>query len=220
MTYTNSSRQSCFLTDHRSHRVVHLFFCLISPLFLLPIVVITTENVRIAQATYKQLTPQQNQVLPSMPNPISSYQIQNFLSRHTIPVPIGSLPNDSPHDQECPICHIIYADPPSSYVHPDFPSAGQEYACEVLTCKHIFGRRCLEQHIRGNMPWSHTCPLCRTEWFPAPSRGRTDMLGNVETALSRLASVEVRDAQVRREMDDVERAIRRIREGLYGNRWI
>jgi hypothetical protein len=44
------------------------------------------------------------------------------------------------------------------------------------------------------------------------------MLGNVETALNTL--VEVRDVQVRREMDDVERAIRRIREGLYGNRWI
>jgi hypothetical protein len=46
------------------------------------------------------------------------------------------------------------------------------------------------------------------------------MLGNVETALNTLARVEVRDVQVMREMDDVERAIRRIREGLYGNRWI
>jgi hypothetical protein len=70
------------------------------------------------------------------------------------------------------------------------------------------------------MPWSHTCPLCRKEWFPAPSRGRTDMLRNIERALNGLANIEIRDAHVRREIDDVEATMRRIRDGLYGNRWI
>lgn len=46
------------------------------------------------------------------------------------------------------------------------------------------------------------------------------MLGHVERALNGLANIEVEDAQIRREIDDVERAVRSIREGLNGNRWI
>ncbi|KAF2034319.1 hypothetical protein EK21DRAFT_41717, partial [Setomelanomma holmii] len=56
-----------------------------------------------------------------MPNTIPDFQIQNFLSRQTLPLPIYSLPNTSPHDQQCPICHSFYSDPPTSYVHPDCP---------------------------------------------------------------------------------------------------
>jgi hypothetical protein len=155
-----------------------------------------------------------------MPNSIPDFQIQNFLSRQTIPLPVYSLPNGSPHDQECAICRVFYADPPTTHVHPDFPSSGKEYACQVRACKHIFGRRCLERHIRGIMPWSHTCPTCRKELFPAPNKGRSDMLASLERALTGLANIEVRDVQVRREIDDVERAMRRVREVLYGNRWI
>jgi hypothetical protein len=46
------------------------------------------------------------------------------------------------------------------------------------------------------------------------------MLASLERALTGLANIQVRDVQVRREIDDVERAIRRIREVLYENRWI
>lgn len=46
------------------------------------------------------------------------------------------------------------------------------------------------------------------------------MLGNIERALNGLGNIDVRDAQVRREIDNVEAAMRRIREVLYGNRWI
>jgi hypothetical protein len=159
----------------------------------------------------------------SMPNTIPEYQISNFLSRNTLSLPVYSLPNDSPHDQQCPICHIFYADPPSNYVHPQFPGNTPEYACQIRNvagCNHIFGRRCLERHIRGNLPWSHTCPLCRKEWLPASNRGRTEMLNDAESALNMLANLEVRDEQVRREVDHVERALRRIRETLYRTRWI
>jgi thiol-disulfide isomerase/thioredoxin len=70
------------------------------------------------------------------------------------------------------------------------------------------------------MPWSHTCPKCREEWFPAPSRSRAEMLGNLERALNGLANIEVVDEQVRSEIDDVERAVSGVREMLYRNRWI
>jgi hypothetical protein len=158
-----------------------------------------------------------------MPSPIPDYTISNFLARHTVPLPVYSLPNDSPNDQLCPICNEFYSDPPINYMHPDFPSHADEYACQVRNiggCKHVFGRRCLEKHIRSNAPWSHTCPLCRKEWFPAPNRGRVDVLSNLESALNVLADLEVRDAQVRREVDHVERALGRIRDVMYENRWI
>jgi hypothetical protein len=61
---------------------------------------------------------------------------------------------------------------------------------------------------------------CAEEWFPAPNRGRVDVLSNLESALNVLADLEVRDAQVRREVDHVERALGRIRDVMYENRWI
>jgi hypothetical protein len=157
------------------------------------------------------------------PNAIPEYQISNFLSRHTSSLPVYSLPNDSPHDQQCPICHIFYADPPRNYIHPECPAGVPEYACQIRNvngCKHIFGRRCLERHIRGNLPWSHTCPMCRQEWLPAPNRGRTEMLDNIERALNILASVEARETQIRRAVADVERELRLIRTALDRTRWV
>jgi hypothetical protein len=46
------------------------------------------------------------------------------------------------------------------------------------------------------------------------------VLSDLESALNVLANLEVQDTQVRREVDHVERALRRIRDLLYGNRWI
>jgi hypothetical protein len=141
-----------------------------------------------------------------MPNQIPDFQISNFLSRHTLPLSVYSLPNRAPQDQQCSICHEFYGDPPTNYVHPDLPPGTPEYACQVRNvggCRHIFGRRCLERHIRGGTPWSNTCPICRKEWLPAPNRGRADMLGNLERALNGLAALEIDDHQTRREVDDV-----------------
>ncbi|KAF2823200.1 hypothetical protein CC86DRAFT_255439, partial [Ophiobolus disseminans] len=61
-----------------------------------------------------------------MPNSLPDFQIQNFLFRHTHPLPISSLPTDSPSDQKCLICHIAYSNPPPSYVHPDCPGETPE----------------------------------------------------------------------------------------------
>jgi hypothetical protein len=158
-----------------------------------------------------------------MPNQIPDFQISNFLSANTVPLPIYSLPNTSPLDQQCPICHNLYSDPPEDYVRPLFPPGFAEYAVQVRNrglCEHIFGRRCIESHIRSGTPWSHTCPLCRAEWFPAPHGGRTELLRNFEGALNGLARLEVQDDNVRSEVERVERMLGRIREILYMSRWI
>jgi hypothetical protein len=114
----------------------------------------------------------------NMPNDIPDSQIREFLATNTKPV----IPTDSA-DMECPICHVPYASPPQTSMHPNLPSDEEEYAVKIQNkaeCKHSFGRRCLEDHIRGGNPWSHTCPFCRTEWLPAPNDAREDARKEVE----------------------------------------
>jgi hypothetical protein len=164
-----------------------------------------------------------NPLASSMPHQIPDFQISHFLTLNTVPTPLSSLSHASPRDRECPICHNAYADPPTGYVHPDIGDGESEYAVQVQnrgSCAHIFGRRCIEAHIRSGNPWSHTCPLCRAEWFPAPSGGRGVVLGEIEGALSRLARVNVQDEGVRSELEAVDRALVRMREVLRRRRWI
>ncbi|OAL52750.1 hypothetical protein IQ07DRAFT_630332 [Pyrenochaeta sp. DS3sAY3a] len=158
-----------------------------------------------------------------MPRNIPQGHIFNFLQNHTIPLPLSSHLLNPLAENPCPICLTQYSSPPHDYVHPQHNPDAPEYAVQVRNkgpCKHIFGRTCIEKQIRAAQPWSHTCPLCRHEWFPAPNQGRTEVLGHVEHALNGLARVDVGDAEVRRELEDVEAAVERIREVLYGNRWV
>lgn len=158
-----------------------------------------------------------------MPNRTPDFQIGNFLTTNTIPLEFTELSNLAKADFNCPICHSPYTDPPRDYVHPDLPEDVAEYAVQIQDrgeCKHIFGRRCLEHHIRGGNPWSHTCPLCRTEWFPAPNASRQRMLMEVERTLNTIAALELDDEQARTELGQVEVALERIREALYESRWI
>lgn len=158
-----------------------------------------------------------------MPNNIPNFQVANFLATNTKPLLLADLAESTDADSECPICRSTYADPPQNYVHPDLPEGEAEYAVQIHNrggCMHIFGRRCLEHHICGGNPWSHTCPLCRTEWFPAPSAGRREMLMDIERTLTALAALELVDGQARQELVQVEAALDRIREALYESRWI
>ncbi|KAF2132306.1 hypothetical protein P153DRAFT_383196 [Dothidotthia symphoricarpi CBS 119687] len=155
-----------------------------------------------------------------MPNHIPNFQISHFLSSHTIPLL-------TPPDPTCPICQLPYASPPQTYVHPLLPPDIPEYAVQINNrgpCTHVFGRRCVETHIRGRNPWSHTCPMCRAEWFPPPDTGRREVLEHVERALNGLARLEedlsAGDEVTMAEVEDLERSLERIREVLYGGRWI
>lgn len=162
----------------------------------------------------------------NMPNNIPEFQIANFLTTNTRPLSLSDPSLKDNTDTDCSICHIAYANPPQNYVHPDLPDGEKEYAVEIQnrgTCKHIFGRRCLEQHIRSGNPWSHTCPLCRTEWFSAPNSGRREILMDVERTLTALAALDLidgRTGRARQELARVEVALVRIREALYESRWI
>ncbi|KAF1923364.1 uncharacterized protein M421DRAFT_425889 [Didymella exigua CBS 183.55] len=158
-----------------------------------------------------------------MPNLIPEFQIANFLANNTKPLELVELSSITDPETQCPICHNSFAGPPQDYVHPDLPGDEEEYAVQIDNrgeCTHIFGRHCLEHHIRSGNPWSHVCPLCRTEWFPAPNAGRQDMLLNVERTLTALASIELVDEHAIQELEQVELALGRIRDSLYDSRWI
>lgn len=159
-----------------------------------------------------------------MANSIPEFQIANFLATNTKPLELKNIASTTESTgTECPICHNSYADPPQDYVHPDLPEDEDEYAVQIQNrgeCTHVFGRRCLEHHIRGRNPWSYTCPLYRTEWFPAPNAGRQEMLLNVERTLTSLAAMEQIDEHTRQELGQVEVALERVRDALYDSRWI
>lgn len=158
-----------------------------------------------------------------MPNNIPRFQIANFLATNTKALELTKLSSKTNAEAECPICHAPYANPPQDYVHPDLPEDEEEYAVQISNrgdCVHIFGRRCLEYHIRGGNPWSHTCPLCRVEWFPAPNARRQEMLLEVERMLTTLAAIDLVDERARLELIQVEVALDRIRGALYESRWI
>ncbi|KAF2255164.1 hypothetical protein BU26DRAFT_151643 [Trematosphaeria pertusa] len=90
----------------------------------------------------------------------------------TTPLPLRCLQADS---RDCPICHEAYGDYRPGML--DLGEAQAEWAVRVdLTaepdrsrrcCGHIFGRRCLEKHLRRPEPWHNKCPICRLTWFPS-----------------------------------------------------
>lgn len=152
-----------------------------------------------------------------MPNHIPDTQILVFLALNTRPVILTDC-----SDKECPICLAPYASPPPTSVHPALPSGEEEYPVQIqdkAECTHVFGRRCLEDHLRGGNPWSRTCPFCRTVWMPAPRRAtRASFTTNTDTRmeLDRLfAILAERDAEEEREEQERERSsLERLRDAL------
>ncbi|KAF1973104.1 hypothetical protein BU23DRAFT_554636 [Bimuria novae-zelandiae CBS 107.79] len=87
----------------------------------------------------------------------------------TTPIHLECLAPDS---RTCPICSEPYIEPQNTRPSPE---DNEEWAMRVdmsatnqgsmKCCRHIFGRRCLEKHIKSCGPWHNKCPLCRQKWW-------------------------------------------------------
>jgi len=80
---------------------------------------------------------------------------------------------------ECPICHEPY--PQYDFTQAsDYPAWPYERP-EGAQCHHIFGRLCIEEHVRGGEEYSTRCPSCREEWIRFSPDARTiSPLGDLE----------------------------------------
>ncbi|KAJ4984820.1 hypothetical protein SVAN01_09693 [Stagonosporopsis vannaccii] len=88
----------------------------------------------------------------------------------TTPLPLSLI---APSDRGCSICLEPYIEP----LHHASTQEGQQGECAVRVelvaeasgprrcCGHVFGKRCLEAHLRSSGPWKRRCPLCRVPWF-------------------------------------------------------
>lgn len=66
-------------------------------------------------------------------------------------------------DPDCPICHEPYPEYDSDRVR-DYPAWPMDRR-EGAQCRHVFGRICIEQHVRGGYEYSTRCPICREVWI-------------------------------------------------------
>ncbi|KAF2727406.1 hypothetical protein EJ04DRAFT_138013 [Polyplosphaeria fusca] len=104
--------------------------------------------------------------------------------QNTIPLNVHDLPS---HLQTCPICQEPYAIRNAAFQHPLY-SGRYEYPVRVhgrhpnSTCRHVFGRRCIEEYFRSQTPWSTKCPICREEWFPTYEEINAALSGQRNTA--------------------------------------
>jgi hypothetical protein len=102
-----------------------------------------------------------------------------------IPVPLNELPND---DLSCYICLEPY---PHLEHGGDYPVRMQE-----STCRHIFGRLCIEEHITSNQSYSTRCPICREQWFTEDEHHQTwweQRASDLQAAFERLNEEHDRD---------------------------
>ena len=70
---------------------------------------------------------------------------------------ISTLPRDQ---KTCPVCQDPYLSQPLLERPVRINSLRPN-----STCRHVFGRYCIEMHIRVEEPWSVRCPICREDWF-------------------------------------------------------
>jgi hypothetical protein len=80
----------------------------------------------------------------------------------------------------CPLCLEPYADFSDDSVT-DYPARpGVQWS--GFQCNHVFGRVCIEQHIRSGEEYSARCPICREAWFrlgtPEPGESVLDIGGH------------------------------------------
>lgn len=103
---------------------------------------------------------------PKSPFQISSSATSNmpepaefFLTTRVEPVALASLTDD---ERECTICYLEYG-------VVDVEGGDSEQPIRMRSCGHVFGERCLGEHIRGSHVESNKCPECRTLLFRGAS---------------------------------------------------
>ncbi|KAF2110520.1 hypothetical protein BDV96DRAFT_202837 [Lophiotrema nucula] len=89
----------------------------------------------------------------------------------TTPLEVGKI---DPYSRDCPICNEPYGtyskaiDLSSNDDLLEWPVRVDLCATpdsRTRLCGHIFGRRCLEKHLKAQGPWHSKCPMCRMTWF-------------------------------------------------------
>ncbi|KAF2877201.1 hypothetical protein BDV95DRAFT_481577 [Massariosphaeria phaeospora] len=108
----------------------------------------------------------------------------------TTPIPLSCL---EPSSLSCAICREPYGEYTPTSV--DLEDGRAEWAVRVdisaahdggtRCCGHIFGRRCLEKHLRTAGAWHNKCPICRAVWF---SYARSDTNQSTSTATTQTTS--------------------------------
>ena len=138
-----------------------------------------------------------------MPQRIPRTVIQIFLRNHTLPIDISLL---DPSSRTCPITHEEYGPRDHTYIYPDISPDGPDHPIQIKSCKHIFGRRALENSMQQDRPWAHLCPVCRVQLVPPARRTRSALLEDAVRMVARVASML-------RFNDTVRDGMRRISEG-------
>ena len=92
-----------------------------------------------------------------MPSRRAERRIREYLS-HLIPVPLNDLLES---DRICPLCYEAF---PPLEEGGDYPVRVRSSQANS-TCRHVFGRTCIEEHLSSGRGYSRRCPICRESWF-------------------------------------------------------
>lgn len=93
--------------------------------------------------------------------------------------------NISIEDRTCDICYGSYGDD-------ETPSNITVVPIRIRTCRHIFCRDCISQHVRTQHPNANTCPKCRGVLFQrdrAPVNGARSRATAVQTSRQAQAAI-------------------------------
>ncbi|KAF2823203.1 hypothetical protein CC86DRAFT_421961 [Ophiobolus disseminans] len=79
---------------------------------------------------------------------------------------VDSLQPAPTADQTCPLCLESYPADQGPELDPqgDYP-ARTRTPRQGMQCQHVFGRLCIERHVRSGQSYGNRCPMCRERWF-------------------------------------------------------
>jgi hypothetical protein len=87
------------------------------------------------------------------------YDPEDFLRDGVTSVDMSTLPEG---DNECTICCDHFASSTDSHVVLNSDQGSQaELPGWIIACNHMFGERCLRDHVNSGLSYSSNCPMCR-----------------------------------------------------------